>query len=129
MDALEGRPGPRSARYGGESLDDAGRVKALLAELAGVPASARGARFVCVAAFATPEGEVCTARGVCAGRILAQPRGRGGFGYDPIFAPDEDARGRSMAELPPATKNRISHRGRAFGALAPLLAERLAPPA
>jgi XTP/dITP diphosphohydrolase len=77
--------------------------------------SARGARFVCVAALATPEGAVDIARGECAGAILEAPHGAGGFGYDPVFRPvGYDV---SMAELPTETKNRISHRGLAFAAL------------
>jgi XTP/dITP diphosphohydrolase len=124
VDALGGAPGPRSARYGGAGLDDAGRTRALLAALAGVPAERRGARFVCVAALALPEGGTLTARGECPGRIAAAPRGAAGFGYDPVFeiAPG----GPTMAELPAAEKERISHRGRAFRALAPALRARLA---
>ena len=112
VDALQGAPGPLSARYGGEELDDAGRVAKLLSALAGVASADRGARFVCVSALSTPEGEVLTARGECSGRILDAPRGEGGFGYDPVFAPE--GRDESMAQLPDDEKNRISHRGRAF---------------
>jgi XTP/dITP diphosphohydrolase len=112
---LGGEPGPRSARYGGPGLDDAGRVRALLAAMAGLDAEGRRARFVCVAALATPEGELLTARGECAGRILAAPRGAGGFGYDPVF--EAEGLGRAMAELSEVEKHRISHRGRAFRAL------------
>ncbi len=115
VDALAGRPGPRSARYGGPGLDDAGRAALLLQELAGCAPGARRARFVCVAALATPEGAVDTARGECAGEILTAPRGSGGFGYDPVFR----ARGErvSMAELPAPRKHEISHRAVAFRAL------------
>jgi XTP/dITP diphosphohydrolase len=119
VDALDGRPGPHSARYGGAGLDDAGRVARLLEELAGCDAGARCARFVCLAAFATPDGRVVVTRGECPGTILTSPRGAGGFGYDPIFQPKDHAV--SMAELPAATKNRISHRGRAFLALRPAI--------
>jgi XTP/dITP diphosphohydrolase len=112
---LAGGPGPRSARYGGPSLDDAGRVAHLLAELRGVEGPLREARFVCVAAWATPAGATGTARGECSGRILAAPRGRGGFGYDPVFFSSELQA--AMAELPEARKHAISHRGRAFRAL------------
>src|SRR5262249_39047274 len=113
VDALAGRPGPFSARYGG-----AGRARwngrgRLLSELAG--ARARGARFVCMAALVTPEGAVETARGECRGEILAAPRGSGGFGYDPVFRPRGEAV--SMAELPAARKNEISHRALAVRAL------------
>jgi len=124
IDALGGAPGPLSARYGGPGLDDAGRCAHLLDALAAVPEGGRGARFVCVAALATPDGDADAVRGECPGRILRSPRGAGGFGYDPIFAPEGDAR--AMAELAPAEKHRISHRGRAFAALAPLLRQRFA---
>ena len=120
---LEGGPGPRSARFGGAGLDDGGRIEKLLEALAGVAPEQRAARFVCVAALATPESEVVTARGECRGRILEVPRGRGGFGYDPVF--EVEGRGRSMAELAPNDKNRISHRARAFRALADALRQRL----
>ena len=116
---LGGRPGPHSARYGGPGLDDAGRVRHLLSELERCEGDARAARFVCVAALATPDGRTETAWGECAGRILEAPRGQGGFGYDPVFWAEE--KGRVMAEIPTATKNRISHRGRAFAALQPAL--------
>jgi XTP/dITP diphosphohydrolase len=122
--ALGGRPGPRSARYGGGDLDDAGRLQKLLGELAASGAADRSARFVCVAALAFPGGEVITARGECPGRILDAPRGGGGFGYDPIF--EVEAGGRSMAELPPAEKNRISHRARALLALRDVIQQRIA---
>jgi XTP/dITP diphosphohydrolase len=115
VDVLGGRPGVRSARYGGPALDDAGRVALLLQELAGVPPARRGARFVCVAALVTPDGESVLAEGRCEGRILEAPRGTGGFGYDPIFAPE--GRDVSMAELAGAEKNLLSHRGRALVAL------------
>lgn len=123
VEGLAGGPGPRSARYGGAGLDDAGRNARLLAELASAPADARRARFVCVAALATHEGETVVVRGECAGRILEAPRGRGGFGYDPIFA--AEGRDRSMAELAPADKNALSHRGRAFAALRDAIRARL----
>lgn len=118
VDALGGRPGVFSARYGGPGLDDRGRVARLLAELVDFP-DPRSARFVCLAACALPDGRIFTARGVCEGRILRSPRGKGGFGYDPIFAPQGDDR--SCAELEPAEKDRISHRGHAFRALVRLL--------
>ncbi len=115
VDALGGAPGPRSARYGGPGLDDAGRVAHLLEALRDVEGAARSARFVCVAALALPDGSVVTARGECPGRILEEPRGGGGFGYDPIF--EVEGRGRSMAELSAADKNRLSHRARALAQL------------
>lgn len=113
--ALGGRPGVRSARYGGPGLDDAGRIARLLEELRGVAEAERSARFVCVAALAHPDGRVQSARGSCEGRILWAPRGASGFGYDPVFQPD--GQGVSMAELPEAEKNGLSHRARAFRAL------------
>ena len=122
--ALGGRPGPRSARFGGAHLDDAGRVEKLLAELAASGQADRSARFVCVAALAFPGGEVVTARGECPGRILDAPRGRSGFGYDPVF--EVEGGGRSMAELPPAEKNCISHRARALLSLRDVIRQRVA---
>ncbi len=122
--ALDCAPGPRSARYGGAGLDDPGRSALLLRELASRGADApRAARFVCVAALAWPGGELATARGECAGRLLLAPRGASGFGYDPVFAPEGEER--SFAELAPREKDRISHRARALAALRPAL-ERLA---
>jgi XTP/dITP diphosphohydrolase len=114
VEALGGAPGPHSARWGGPDLDDAGRNARLLAALDAVPGRRRAARFVCVAAVATPDARVATARGVCAGRILVAPRGAGGFGYDPVFGIGD----RSLAELSGAEKDALSHRGRAFRALA-----------
>ncbi len=121
VDALDGRPGVHSARYGGPGLSPADKNRRLLAELDGVPDARRTARFVCVmAAVAAGGGEPATATGVCEGRILRAPRGAGGFGYDPIFGPDERP-GRSMAELDPSDKNAISHRGRATRGILPVL--------
>ncbi|MFQ5877534.1 MAG: RdgB/HAM1 family non-canonical purine NTP pyrophosphatase [Acidobacteriota bacterium] len=119
VDALDGRPGPLSARYGGEGLDDAARCRRLLEELEGVPDERRTARFVAVAAIARPDGEVRLFRGVCEGRILRATRGRGGFGYDPLFFCPE--LGASFAEVPLRRKDSVSHRGRAFRALAGFL--------
>jgi len=120
---LGGRPGVHSARYGGALLDDAGRVKRLLHEMAeqgaSQPANDRSARFVCVAVLATPDGRILIRRGECPGRILGAPRGVGGFGYDPIFQPEGQRV--SMAELGSEEKDRISHRGRAFEALRAVL--------
>jgi XTP/dITP diphosphohydrolase len=109
---LDWGPGPLSARFGGGDLDDEGRVRALLAALADMAGDSRDARFVCVAALATPDGRVLTARGECAGRILADPVGGGGFGYDPIFGLSD--RPEAMAELASEEKNLLSHRGRAL---------------
>ncbi len=112
VDALDGRPGPLSARYGGEGLDDRARVETLLAALAAVPAGERTARFVCFAALATPDGDTVLAQGECKGLILEASRGEAGFGYDPIFQPDGYTE--SMGQIAQETKNRISHRARAF---------------
>ena len=113
--ALEGAPGPYSARYGGPGLDDAGRTARLLEALADVPPP-RAARFFCVAACAWPDGRTVEATGACAGTIAEAPRGDGGFGYDPVFVPE--GFDRAMAELGREEKDGLSHRGRAFGALA-----------
>jgi XTP/dITP diphosphohydrolase len=115
VEGLGGAPGPRSARFGGAGLDDAGRVEHLLRALRGCTGDARRARFVCVAALALPDGEAWSARGECPGLVLEAPRGRGGFGYDPVFWSSEAGAG--VAELPPSRKDEISHRGRAVRAL------------
>ena len=115
VEGLGGAPGPHSARFGGTDLDDAGRVAHLLAQLAKDPAASRRARFVCYAALATPQGQVETAFGECAGSILEAPRGANGFGYDPVFQVAEMSE--TMAELPAARKNELSHRARALRAL------------
>ena len=120
VDALGGAPGVRSARYAGEEATDAENNARLLAELEGTPEGGRRARFRCVIALVDAGGAVITADGTCEGRIGAAPRGSGGFGYDPLFLPD-DGGGRTMAELELAEKNRISHRGRALMALRELL--------
>ncbi len=115
VSGLGGAPGPLSARFGGPGLGDAERIDALLDALANCTGEQRRARFVCIAALATPEGDIVTARGECAGQILAAPRGQSGFGYDPVFL--VEGIGRAMAEIPESEKNRISHRASAFGAL------------
>ena len=113
---LKGGPGAYSARYGGPGLDDRGRVEFLLAELMNAPAP-RHARFFCAAACAWPDGKSEVAQGVCEGEILFEPEGEGGFGFDPVFRALGQARG--MAQLDPAAKDALSHRGRAFRALVP----------
>ena len=111
VDALDGRPGVYSARYGGLGLADAGRYRRLLAHLAAIAPEQRTARFHCVVALAVPGGPIYTAEAAIEGLIVDEPRGAHGFGYDPVFfIPDQQ---RTMAELEPALKNRISHRGRA----------------
>ncbi|HJX13039.1 MAG TPA: XTP/dITP diphosphatase [Dehalococcoidales bacterium] len=109
--ALGGEPGPRSRRYAGEGATDAERISYLLDRLKDVPEAGRAARFVCVIAVAAPDGLVGTCEGECRGVITREPRGEGGFGYDPVFYLPE--LGKTMAELPPEEKNRVSHRARA----------------
>jgi len=112
VDALGGRPGVLSARYGGEGLSDPERCHVMLQEMAGVSAARRGARFRCVIAIVCPRrGLETTMEGVAEGVLLEAPRGEGGFGYDPLFF--YPPLGRSFAELPPAEKNRVSHRAQA----------------
>jgi len=115
VDALDGRPGVYSARYGTEGATDSDRVALLLDALTGVDCGARAARFVCVLALVGPELQE-TFEGMCSGRINDRPRGENGFGYDPIFVPDGETR--TFAEMDPAEKAPISHRGRAFEAFA-----------
>ena len=119
VDAIGGGPGPRSARYAGELASDEENLRALIRATAGVPAGGRTARYRAVAALAWPGGEAVHAEGVCEGVLQGRPRGSGGFGYDPIFVPIGSER--TMAELSPEEKDRISHRGRAFRALGELL--------
>ncbi len=126
VEALAWGPGPLSARFGGPGLDDRGRLDALLDALSEVPEGRRRARYVCVAALAVPSGEVVSVRGECTGRILLAPAGEGGFGYDPAFLPDGHEA--SMGQLPSEIKNTISHRARAFRALAEDLTRALATP-
>lgn len=115
VDALGGRPGVRSARYAGEPGSDAANNQKLLEELKGTPPVQRTARYRAVIAVADPARILCTAEGACEGRIQDEPRGTGGFGYDPHFLLPE--LGLTMAELPAEEKNRISHRGKALRAL------------
>ncbi len=120
VDALDGRPGPLSARYGGAGLDDDGRTQLLLRALDGVPDEARGARYRAVVALAWPEGGVELFEGVWEGAIGHAGRGENGFGYDPIF---RTANGRSAAELSAEEKDAVSHRGQAVRAAARWLRE------
>lgn len=121
VDALGGAPGVLSARYAGEPCDDAANNAKLLAALAEVPDARRTARFRCALVFVDAAGARLVAEGVCEGRIGHAARGTGGFGYDPLFILDGD--GRTMAELAPEEKNRVSHRARALAKMAAALSE------
>jgi XTP/dITP diphosphohydrolase len=124
VDALGGQPGIFSARYAGAHGDDDANNARLVRELAGNPN--RRARYVCALALAAPDGEVVAlTRGVCEGKIGTEPRGSQGFGYDPYFWPEAAGSG-SMAELEPALKDAISHRGQALRAMVSLLRMHLA---
>ena len=116
---LGGEPGVRSSRYAGAEASDRHRISLVLQRLQGRSAADRSARFVCVIAVATPDGQVFTVEGECRGSIAEACRGEFGFGYDPIFFVPEQ--GKTMAELPPAVKNRISHRAQAARRARPLL--------
>lgn len=123
VDALDGAPGVRSARYAGEPADDAANNRKLLAALEGRPPAARSARFRAVLVYLRHAADPAPliVEGVWEGRIAEAPRGSGGFGYDPLFElPD----GRTSAELPAADKNRLSHRGQALAGLRQRLATR-----
>ena len=130
VEALGGAPGVRTRRYAGEdATDDANNAK-LLSALVGLPADRRDARYVCVLALALPDAagprggvRLEMVRGTCRGRIATEPRGNGGFGYDPIFEPaSEPPGGRTLGLWTPAEKNAISHRARAARRMAPRLA-------
>ena len=124
VDHLGGAPGVRSARWAGEPSDDDRNLALVIEQMDGVPAEHRGAHFACAAALVVPGRGERTAEGKLEGRLIETPRGNGGFGYDPIFVADGDTR--TTAELAPQDKDAISHRGRAFRALAPMIAELLA---
>ncbi|MDA2975700.1 MAG: XTP/dITP diphosphatase [Actinomycetota bacterium] len=119
VDALNGMPGVLSARWAGSQKDDSANLNLLLSQLADVPAERRTARYVCVAAYATPAGETQTARGEWEGVVGFELAGSNGFGYDPIFYLPE--LGKSVAELSAAQKDERSHRHRAFNALVPII--------
>lgn len=112
VDYLGGAPGVYSARFAGEGKDDRANNEKLLMLLEGEPPNKRGARFRCVVALSTPKGQIYTAEGVCEGVIAERPAGEGGFGYDPLFMLPEY--GKTFAQLDMITKNKISHRGKAF---------------
>jgi XTP/dITP diphosphohydrolase len=120
VDVLGGSPGVFSARWSGRHGDDAANLELLLAQLSDVPDDRRGASFACAAALALPDGTERVAEGRLPGVVVRAPRGTNGFGYDPVFVPAGETR--STAELTPAEKDAISHRGQAFRGLAPLVA-------
>jgi len=130
VDALGGGPGVRTRRYAGEHATDAENNAKLLHELDGLPPERRGARYVCVLALALPDRAggrgglpLRYTRGTCRGRIATEPRGTGGFGYDPIFEPAaEPPGGRTLGLWTPAEKHAISHRARAARRMTPRLA-------
>jgi XTP/dITP diphosphohydrolase len=117
VDALNGMPGVLSARWSGRHGDDAANLRLLLDQIVDVPDGRRGAAFVCAAALATPSGGRVVVEGQMPGRLVRQPRGHNGFGYDPIFV--ADGKTLTNGELPPAEKDAISHRGKAMRAIAP----------
>jgi XTP/dITP diphosphohydrolase len=123
VDALGGAPGVYTARFAGEDATYADNVAKLLADLAGVPEAERGARFRTVALARFPDGSEVLAEGVVEGMISTEARGPRGFGYDPLFIP-ADGDGRTFAQMTADEKHAISHRGRAFRALAQLLVAR-----
>ena len=115
VDALDGAPGVRSARYAGKTQDAVANCGKLLRALEGVPPARRGAEFRCVIAVVTPTGEEQVFSGTCRGRIALSPKGEEGFGYDPLF--EIEGEGRTFGEMSSREKHRISHRGRALGSL------------
>ncbi len=123
VDILGGSPGIFSARWAGPGKDAGDNLRLLLWQLSDVGDEHRAAHFTCVAAVALPDGREHTVTGEWPGRILRQPAGEGGFGYDPIFQPDDTAV--SAAELTADEKNRLSHRARAFNQLVPVLRDLL----
>lgn len=123
VDALNGMPGILSARWAGRHGDDLANLELLLGQLADVPEERRGAAFVCAAAYALPDGRSDVVLAQMRGRIVHEARGTNGFGYDPVFVPDGYVV--TSAELDPDEKDAISHRGKAFRELAPLLAQAL----
>lgn len=125
VDALNGMPGILSARWSGRHGDDPANTALLLGQLADVPDERRGAGFVCAAAVVLPDGTERVLEATWRGSVLREPRGGNGFGYDPVFLPE--GLDRTSAELEPAEKDAVSHRGQAFAALVPVLAELLGP--
>ncbi|GAA3580484.1 RdgB/HAM1 family non-canonical purine NTP pyrophosphatase [Nonomuraea rosea] len=123
VDVLGGMPGVFSARWSGRHGADQANLDLLLAQVSDVPAGLLTAHFTCVAALALPSGESRVVEGLLPGRLVTTPRGTNGFGYDPILVPDGEER--TTAEMAPEEKDAISHRGRAFRALAPIVRELL----
>ncbi|MCU7585214.1 RdgB/HAM1 family non-canonical purine NTP pyrophosphatase [Adlercreutzia muris] len=122
VDALDGAPGVYSSRYAGADGDDGANNAKLLAELAAVPDGERTARFVCTLVFVDEDGTETVARGTIEGAIGREARGSEGFGYDPLFIPDAFGGALTLAEVPQARKNAVSHRGNALRALRDSLA-------
>jgi XTP/dITP diphosphohydrolase len=120
IDALNGMPGVLSARWSGVHGDDEANLRLVLGQLADVPAGQRGAHFAAAAALVLPAGPEHVTEGTLHGSVTAAPRGTNGFGYDPIFLPDSSDL--TTAEMAPADKDKISHRGRALRHLAPIIA-------
>jgi len=120
VDALNQMPGVLSARWSGGHGDDAANLRLVLAQMRHVPPGRRGAHFRCAAALFTPDGVEQVTEGRLAGTLVHEPRGTQGFGYDPVFVPAGESR--TTAELEPAEKDAISHRGRALRALVPHIA-------
>jgi XTP/dITP diphosphohydrolase len=127
VDVLGGGPGARSARFAGDDATDEANLQLLIDRIRDVPSAERTARYRCVAVCAWPEGAEVSAEGVCEGLLITEPRGTGGFGYDPIFVPHGESR--TMAELRDEEKNAVSHRGRAFRALRQTLEQASGPEA
>lgn len=121
VDALGGAPGVMSARYAGPGASDSDKYRKLLSEMESVPNGRRTARFMCVVAIATPEGRTWTAEGSVEGVITREPRGNGGFGYDPVFLVPE--LGLTFAEIDTKTKNNMSHRAQALARSIPMVEE------
>ena len=123
VDALAGMPGVFSARWSGRHGDDLANLELVLAQISDVPDPLRGAAFVCAAVLVLPDGREFTVEAQMRGHLIGSPRGTGGFGYDPIFVSDGESR--TNAELAPAEKDAISHRGQAFRALSDIIAKEL----
>ena len=124
IDALHGRPGICSSRFAGPEQDDDKNIEKVLTLMRRIPEDRRQARFRCVIALASPDGQTATVEGICEGTICTEPKGSAGFGYDPIFLVPEH--GKTFAELGEEVKNRISHRAKALSAARALLAQKLA---